>query len=296
MMSEAGVSGPDYRLVPLDANAAEIAADVGYPVVMKPLMMAASRGVIRADNNDEVMSAFDRVASIVTGPDAPRDDEARNHVLVEEYVPGWEVALEGIVTDGELHVMAIFDKPDPLEGPYFPETIYTTPSRLADADRNAVVEQTQATVSALGLCNGPVHAELRGGDGVAFIIEIAARSIGGLCSRVVRFDDGRSLEDIILQHALGFIRTPPPRERAAAGLTMLQAPARGTFEAIHGLEDARAVDGVDEIIISANPGRELTPLPEGFLYLGFIFARGDSPEDVERSLREAQSRLDVVLT
>jgi biotin carboxylase len=288
----AGVPSPNYRLVAVDGDPRAIAGALDYPVVLKPLMMAASRGVIRADDPVEFADAFARVRAIVS---AQGDAEARSHVLVEEYIPGWEVAVEGMVHEGAVDIVAVFDKPDPLEGPYFPETIYTTPSRLPAADLDAIASVTRDAVTALGIRHGPIHAELRGGHGRAVVIEIAARSIGGLCSKVVRFHDGRSLEDIILLQALGAIDHPPPREERAAGVMMLQAPTRGLFERVDGTEAAGALTGVEEVIISAHPGRKLSPLPEGFLYLGFIFARGDTPEAVEASLRAAHSRLEVVI-
>jgi phosphoribosylaminoimidazole carboxylase (NCAIR synthetase) len=295
LMTEHDVPTPRYQVVSVDGDVAGAAREIDYPVVLKPLMMAASRGVIRANDEREFVDAFARVASIVSAKGAPRDPQARAHVLVEEYLPGWEIAVEGILTRGHLHVLAVFDKPDPLEGPYFPETIYTTPSRLPESERRAAVEATEATVRALGLRHGPVHAELRGHAGRVRLVEIAARSIGGLCSKVLRFDGDRSLEDVILQHALGFVTTPPPREPLASGVMMLQSVARGRLVEVKGLSAARAVAGVDEVIISARAGRVLDPLPEGFLYLGFIFARGQSPGEVERALRAAHERLDVIL-
>jgi biotin carboxylase len=295
LLEQHHVPSPRYRLVAVDADAERVAGELDYPVVVKPLMMAASRGVIRADTAPQFAAVFDRVAAIVADPAAPGDDFARAHVLVEEYVPGWEVAVEGLVTGGELEIMAMFDKPDPLEGPYFPETIYTTPTRLDGADRAAIEAAARAAVSALGLDHGPIHAELRGGGGAAYVIEVAARSIGGLCSRVLRFTGGRSLEDVILAHALGFLERAPERERDAAGVMMLQAPSRGTLESVEGVESARRVAGVDEVIISAHPGRELLPLPEGFLYLGFIFARAQTPDRVEAALREATARLRIIM-
>lgn len=295
-LAQQGVPSPGFRLVSVDDDVAAVARSLDYPVVLKPLMMAASRGVIRADDPAEFSAAFERVAHIVAGEDAPDDAEARTHLLVEEYLPGWEVAVEGIVTEGRLDVIAIFDKPDPLEGPYFPETIYTTPSRLAADDVKAIIDTTRAAVRALGLRHGPIHAELRGHDGAARVIEVAARSIGGLCSKVLRFDGDRSLEDVILQHALGYVSSAPPLAPGAAGVMMLPAPSEGTFESIEGVDAAEEVDGIDEVIVSAHPGRELSPLPEGFLYLGFIFARGVTPSAVEDSLRAACARLDVDIT
>lgn len=296
LMEAARVPNPFFRLLPLNADVTAVARELSYPVVVKPLMMAASRGVIRANDAQELIAAVERVAPIVSADDAPRDIEAREHLLIEGFIPGWEVAVEAIITDGKLDVTAIFDKPDPLDGPYFPETIYTTPTRLSDEDRAAAVDMTREVVSALGLRHGPIHAELRGQGGQVRLVEIAARSIGGLCSKVLRFEGGRSLEDVILQHALGHVTTPPDRERRASGVMMLQAPARGRFESIDGVDDARTLEGVDEVIVSATPGRELAPLPEGFLYLGFIFASGETPLDVERTLREAYARLRIVMT
>jgi len=200
-----------------------------------------------------------------------------------------------MLTGGRLDVVAIFDKPDPLDGPYFPETIYTTPSRLSVDDQRRVTEMTQRCVDALGLIHGPIHAELRDDGTDVHLIEIAARSIGGLCSKVVRFDDGSGLEDVILRHALGAIDAVPPREAQAAGVMMMQAPRPGRFVRADGVDAARAVSGVDEVIVSVAPGRELLPLPDGFLYVGFIFARADTPAAVEHALRESFAALDIVI-
>jgi biotin carboxylase len=290
----AGVPGPPFRRVPLDADATAVARELEYPVVVKPLMMAASRGVIRADDPASFVAAFSRVARIVTAAGAT-DEEAGSYLLVEGYVPGWEVAVEGLLLDGRLHALAVFDKPDPLEGPYFPETLYVTPSRLGETERRAVLETTVRTVEALGLRHGPVHVELRGDGARATIIEIAARSIGGLCSRVLRFEGGVALEDLILRHALGLVARVPSPETASSGVMMMQAPASGVFREALGLEAARAVAGVDEVIISAHPGRRVDALPEGFLYLGFIFARGDTPQEVEDALRSSFQRIELVM-
>lgn len=294
-LESAGVPSPRFRRVAINDDPARVAQELDYPVVVKPLMMAASRGVIRADDPAGFVDAFARVAAVAADTTVAGDAESRGHVLVEEYLPGWEVAVEGMVTDGRLEIAAIFDKPDPLEGPYFPETLYTTPTRLGEADRLALERTTRDAVEALGLTHGPIHAELRGGGGEARVIEVAARSIGGLCSRVLRFSGGHSLEDVILAHALGAIDRLPPLEAGASGVMMMQAPYRGIFESVEGLEAARAVGGVEEVIISAHPGRALEPLPEGFLYLGFIFARAESAEQVEDILREAYGRLQVLM-
>jgi biotin carboxylase len=294
-LSARGVPQPGYRLHSVDDDAATVAADMRYPCVIKPLMMSASRGVIRANSPREFADAFAKVITIIAAPDAPDDEMSQRHILIEDYVPGWEVAVEGILTDGELHVFAIFDKPDPLEGPYFPETIYVTPSRLPRAVQSRIVDVTCDAARAIGLVHGPIHAELRGSNDDLWFIEIAARSIGGYCSRVLHFHGDLSLEDVIVRHALGQLPSLPERERAAAGVMMLQAPHRGVFKEARGLEHAKATPNVDEIIISAHPDQSLSPLPEGFLYVGFLFARGATPAAVEDALREAHARLDIVI-
>jgi biotin carboxylase len=294
-LDESGVPVPGFRTLSVDVDPREAAGEVTFPCVIKPLMMAASRGVIRADNTDELVTAFERVRSIVQMDDAPQDDESRTQVLVEDYVPGWEVAVEGMLTSGRLHVFAVFDKPDPLEGPYFPETIYTTPSRLPKEVRQRVCRLTQEATQVLGLRHGPVHAEIRGTADEMWFIEVAARSIGGYCSKVLRFDGGLSLEDIILRHALDPNMVLPERAEGAAGVMMVQSPRRGVFAEARGVESARDVKHVDEIIISAHPGQELSPLPEGFLYIGFIFARAGTPAAVEKALRQAYGELEFVI-
>jgi biotin carboxylase len=267
---------------------------VGYPAVLKPLSMSASRGVVRVNDAMAFAPAFERLARLVRSAPSPHDMLARGHILAESYVDGWEVAVEGIVTRGRLDVLAIFDKPDPLEGPVFPETMYVTPSRLPPDAQQRIVETSAAAVRAIGLVDGPVHVELRGSDNAVIPIEVHARSIGGLCSRVLRFADGRSLEDVILQHALGLTQVPP-REARAAGVWMMQAPRAGRFESLRGASAAAEVPDVEEIVVSARPGQHLTPLPDGFLYVGFVFARADMPELVERALRAAFARLEPII-
>jgi hypothetical protein len=214
---------------------------------------------------------------------------------VESFVPGFEVAVEGLLRSGELEILAVFDKPDPLDGPYFEETLLVTPSRLPRDALTAVARETRAATAALGLAEGPVHAELRVTGGRARVLEVAARSIGGLCSRALRFAAGSSLEDIILRHALGLPLDDLRREAAAAGVMMLPIPGSGILERVDGVDDARAVPGVGEVAITIAPGRPLTPLPEGDRYLGFILARADKPEEVEAALRAAHACLTVVL-
>jgi biotin carboxylase len=212
-------------------------------------------------------------------------------LLVEEFLPGREVALEGMLVGGTLHVLALFDKPDPLDGPFFEETIYVTPSRLPEATQARIASVTRDACSALGLTEGPIHAELRVNERGPFVLEVAARSIGGLCSRTLTFGTGLSLEELILCHALGRPLQSLERERRAAGVMMIPIPRAGRLAAVHGVDDAAAVDGVEDVAITMHPGQDVVPLPEGWQYLGFIFARAQTPAAVERALRRAHARL-----
>jgi biotin carboxylase len=258
---------------------------VGFPCVAKPTGLSGSQGVIRCDTPAELEAARERIARFWSGP-----------VLVEEYVPGVEVALEGLLRGGELEVLAVFDKPDPLEGPYFEETIYVTPSRLPAATIAAVVNSTARAAAAIGLTEGPVHAEVRVDGDRVHVIEVAARSIGGLCARTLRFGAGISLEEVILRHALAMPLDGLAREREAAGVMMLPIPRAGVLEAVRGRDDALAVDGIVGLEITVPPGRTVVPLPDGDRYLGFVFARAATPAAVEAALRAAADRLDIVVT
>ena len=150
-------------------------------------------------------------------------------------------------------------------------------------------------MAALRLREGPVHAELRvGRDGRPAVIEVAARSIGGLCARALRFGAGVSLEEVILRHAVGAGLDGLRREAHASGVMMLPIRAAGVLEKVAGQADALAVPGVVGLEISIARGRALVPLPEGDRYLGFVFA-GPTPEDVELALRRAEAALDVVV-
>jgi biotin carboxylase len=214
-------------------------------------------------------------------------------LLLEQFVAGPEVAVEGVLTRGELTVLAVFDKPDPLDGPFFEETMYVTPSLLCAPDMSAVISATQSATRALGLSEGPVHAELRVREGRAWVIEVAARSIGGLCSRTLEFGTGMSLESLILAHALGRPVESLHRTRGAAGVLMIPIRHGGTLVAIAGRERALEVPGVVAVETTIVPGRQLVPLPEGNRYLGFVFARGESPQEVVASLRAADSTLKI---
>ena len=290
-LAEAGVPVPRFRLVRLSDDPAARAEEVDYPCVLKPLALSASRGVIRANDAREFVAAFHRIAAILENVEARLPDEARQALLVEQFIAGHEVALEGLLVGGTLHVLAIFDKPDPLDGPFFEETIYVTPSRLPEPAQACIAAVTRDACSALGLTEGPIHAELRLNERGPFVLEVAARSIGGLCSRTLTFGTGLSLEELILCLALGRPLESLERERRAAGVMMIPIPRAGRLASVHGADEATAVDGVEEVAITMHPGQEVVPLPEGWQYLGFIFARADTPDAVEQALRQAHARL-----
>ena len=290
-LAAAGLPVPRFRRIALGENPVLAARGVAFPCVLKPLTLSASRGVIRVNTTEQFVVAFKRIAALLARDDVAVTGDAARYLLAEEYVPGLEVALEGLLIGGTLHVLALFDKPDPLEGPFFEETIYVTPSRLPDRVQRAIRATAAAACAALGLTEGPVHAELRVNDDGPWVLEVAARSIGGLCSRTLRFGTGMTLEEIILRHALGWTIDTLERERPAAGVMMIPIPKAGVLNNVQGLREAKATRLVEDVVISAHVGQEVVPLPEGWQYLGFIFARGDTPADVEDALRIAHSRL-----
>ena len=288
----AGVSSPRSRVFRIEDGPEDAASAVAYPCVLKPTFLAGSRGVIRADDAESFRRAWNRIAAILSEPDvAARGGEAARRILVEEFVPGEEVAVEGLLTGGTLEVLAVFDKPDPLDGPYFEETIYVTPSRLPRKTLEQVRRVTEQGCTALGLEHGPIHAELRLPPSGPSLIELAARSIGGLCSRTLRFGTGLSLEELILRHALGTSILAPERSEGAAGVLMIPIPRAGKLEKVRGLDEARAVPGIADVVISAHPGQRLVPLPEGSRYLGFVFSRAPEPAGAELALRRAHAKL-----
>ncbi|HJO04594.1 MAG TPA: ATP-grasp domain-containing protein [Acidobacteriota bacterium] len=290
-LATAGVPGPKFWNA-LPADIETLANEVTYPCVIKPTFLSASRGVIRANSPDELLRATARIVELLEQPDVrERRPEDADELLIESYLPGVEVAVEGLLTDGALHLLAIFDKPDPLEGPYFEETVYTTPSRLPEHEQRAAVDATETAAAALGLSHGPVHAEVRINEGQAKLLEIAPRSIGGRCGRVLRFGTDISLEEVVMRAALGYDVGSLMREPAAAGVMMILIPQDGTLRKVEGLTTARSVQGIVEITVSILRGQAVVPLPEGNRYLGFICARGATPSDVEASLRRAHAQL-----
>jgi biotin carboxylase len=291
-----GVATPACYLFSVNDDPAVAATRVGFPCVVKPVCLSASRGVIRADDEAEFAEAFQRVIRILQEPDVrQRRDEAAELILAEDFIPGEEVALEGVLTEGVLKVLALFDKPDPLEGPFFEETLFVTPSRREATEQEAIAQCVAATARALGLRHGPVHAELRINDDGIWMIEIAPRTIGGLCSRTLRFGTGISLEELILRHAVGMSIDGLTRESRAAGVLMLPIPRAGALREVRGVAEAEMLKGIRGVKISIPIGQEVVPLPEGHQYLGFIFAGGETPEEVEAALRRAQGRLTLVI-
>jgi biotin carboxylase len=287
LLAAASVPQPGHRVIAPGAPAAPVAAELGFPCVLKPLSRSGSQGVIRVDDATQAASAAERIRSIVGAGEA---------LLVEEFVPGKEVAVEGLLVGGSLEVLAVFDKPDPLDGPFFEETIYVTPSRHTRAVLAAAGTTVASAASALGLSEGPIHAELRvRPDGSLSLLEVAARSIGGLCARALRFGAGISLEEVIIRHAIGEDLRGLRRETQAAGVMMLPIPSAGLLREVSGRGAAMEVDGVVGVEITVPIGRPLVPLPEGDRYLGFVFARGQTPADVEKALRTAAASLDVVV-
>jgi biotin carboxylase len=292
IFGDAGLPVPRNFRAGLDCDPREIATRASFPCVLKPLGLSASRGVIRANNADEFVAAFERIRRILAHPELVRThEEWHDAVQIEDYIEGREFALEGLMTHGELEALAIFDKPDPLEGPFFEETVYVTPSRESPAIQAAIVDTARRAVRALGLYHGPVHAEMRVNSGGVYMLEAAARPIGGLCARALRFTGGFTLEELVILHAIGKPPDPLTLSPPALGVMMIPVPRAGVFESVSGIDEARRIHGVDEIVITAKTGQKLLPLPEGASYTGFIFASGDRPGDVESSLRTAHSRL-----
>jgi biotin carboxylase len=290
-LAEAGLPVPPFRRIDLGAPLQPQLGGLEYPQVVKPLALSASRGVIRADNAAELIGACRRIAPLLA---TLSDAQERRFVLVEEFIPGAEYALEGMLQDGVLQILAVFDKPDPLMGPFFEETYYLTPSRLDPGCQDALARTVTDACRAYGLRQGPVHAEVRMASGKFWVLEIAARTIGGDCARLLSFGTGQGLEHLVLRQAIGEpVRASP--SRGAAGVLMIPVPGAGVLRRVEGVMAARKVAGIQDLVIAVREGYELVPLPEGGSYLGFVFALGESPEAVERALRKAHSCLNFVL-
>jgi biotin carboxylase len=310
-LQSAGLPTPVFFAVPVDGDPAGVAPRVRYPAVIKPLALSGSRGVVRVDSDGDLAAAFDRLQHLLRARDVRIErDEVHGQALVESFVPGIEYAVEGILHHGTLQPLAVIDKPDPLDGPFFEETIYRMPSVAPTELQKQIIAAVSAACAAIGLYHGPVHAECRVENSAdlqssvhlqsprVYVLEVAARPIGGLCSRALRFHTPReavSLEEVLLRHALGEDVSCYAREDAASGVMMIPIPRRGVYRRVEGLDEATAVRGIEEIRITAKPDTLLVPLPEGKSYLGFIFARGREPHEVDRALREAHARLHFVV-
>jgi len=287
LLQRSGLNCPAFYHLDSDDRAATLRPPLQFPVVVKARRLSASRGVIRADTPQ----AFTQAVRWVHGIQVKADrDAARLGLVVESFIPGREYALEGLLQDGRLRVLALFDKPDPMDGPYFEETLYVTPSRLPQQRQDEIAQTTQRACDLAGLISGPVHAEMRVNEQGAWLLEIAARSIGGLCGRMLRHALGMSLEELILRHALDR-PLPLTRHDQATGVMMIPVPGRGIFQRAHNLDGALQVAHISDIQITASAGQAIAPPPEGAGYLGFIFAHATSPEAVESSLREAHQHL-----
>jgi biotin carboxylase len=298
LLRKAGLPVPRFQILLLDQGERAVDAVVEkapYPCVAKPVALSGSRGVIRANTKTELRAAIRRIAALLRSPQvAERREPTLNRLIVEEFLPGEEIAVEGLLRSGDLRVLALFDKPDPLDGPYFEETLYVTPSRHSRAVQLAAASAVSDGCRALGLVDGPIHAELRLTPNGPRILEIAARSIGGLCGRALRFGVGMTLEELVLRHALG-MAPPPQRENVAAGVMMLPLPGRGVLQEVLGVEEARRIPLVEDVVITAHLREEVVPLPEGASYFGFAFARGETPEAVEAALRKASAQVRAVV-
>ena len=299
---DAGLRVPWFRGLPIDPTPEPVLLGISYPCVLKPLSRSASQGVVRANNREEFLMAAARVRRLLKSPEILATREPNlDQMLVEAYITGREIAVEGLLDDGILRALAIFDKPDPLEGPYFEETIYVTPSHLPESAQHAIEKCAREAVRALGLSQGPVHAEFRINEDGVWPLEVAPRPIGGLCARSLRFSfEGESdpigLEELLLRHAMELPGWNSPRERIASGVMMIPVPKSGVLEAVSGEDVARSIQGITELTITARLHDAITAWPEGSSYLGFLFARGDTPEKVEQSLREAHEKLSFTIT
>lgn len=300
-LRENGLNIPRFACYSISEDPRRI-VDVEFPCVLKPLSLSGSRGVIRANNTEEFIQSFERIRALLRSPDVQVMREAASeHIQVESYIEGVEIAVEGFVERGEVTILAIFDKPDPLVGPFFEETIYVTPSRLPPETQEEVIKTVERAARALGLFHGPFHAELRVNSKGAWPLEVAARSIGGLCARALRFSSpalgsDAPLEKLVIALALGLPFQPVRREESAAGVMMIPIEKGGIYLGVEGLDEARATPGIEDIVITAKPSSRLVPFPEGCSYPGFIFARARTPEMVEDALRRAHRKLRFVMT
>jgi biotin carboxylase len=295
LLHDAGVPVPGFCLVDADTPPERVAATTRYPAVLKPLRLSASRGVMRVNDAEELVVARERLLRLLAEPDVRAIGDA-DAFLVEDFVPGREYAVEGLMVDGQLHVLTVFDKPDPLDGPFFEETIYLTPTGAPAEVERRLVECVDRAVHAIGLREGPVHVEVRDDGEETWLIELAARSIGGRCAAALRFgaEGDVSLEEVVLAAARDGTR-PPERAPGASGVMMIPIPQEGWLRSVDGTAEALAVPGVERVDITVHPGQYVRRLPEAARYLGFLFARGRESAAVEGALRTAHDRVNIVM-
>ncbi|ORU91357.1 MAG: hypothetical protein A6F72_02070 [Cycloclasticus sp. symbiont of Poecilosclerida sp. N] len=286
-----GVPVPDFRTVDLLKPILQQIFDLAYPVVIKPLAMSGSKGVIRANDQQECVSALNRVEKIIQ---YVSNADERHKVLIESYIEGKEIAYEGLLHRGQLNLLTIFDKPDAMEGPFFEETYYVTPTRLSSKEQALATARVAETCKAYGLREGPVHAELRLQNDEAYIIEMASRTIGGDCADVLKFGLNIGLEELVLLQALGKPIETPALDNSV-GVLMIPIPSQGVLRRVEGINRAKKVTYIIDIGISVREGYELVPLPEGSSYLGFIFAKAPTAKLVESALRQACSCLTILI-
>jgi biotin carboxylase len=302
VLRDAGLPVPWFRQISLSPIPEPAFLGMQYPCVLKPLSLSASQGVIRANNREEFLAAATHIKHLLESPEIRATREPHlDQILVEGYLPGREVAVEALLTEGSLRVLAIFDKPDPLEGPYFEETIYVTPSRLSQSQQRAIRDSLQASVHAFGFLHGPIHAEFRINETGVWPIEIAPRPIGGLCAGSLRFELASSkeqigLEELLLRHAVELPGGDAPRESFASGVVMIPVPRSGILERVEGQESAQETPCVSSIEITTRLHDYIAAWPDGSSYLGFIFAHADTPQMVEAALRKAHAELRFTIT
>ncbi len=286
----AGCNTPEFQVIKL-IDASNLSKSINYPVVIKPLSLSASRGVIRANDAAEFVQACRRIDSILeyTG----QSGYERNQVLVEAYLDGAEFAVEGIIIAGEFHLLMIFDKPEPLIGPFFEETYYLTPSQLESAQIQELINEVSRCCHAYNLTHGPVHAEARITQTGVVLLELAARTIGGQCGQLIEFSTCQKLEELVILGMCG-IKPELPSSVESAGVLMIPVAKSGLLKRVEGMTDALQVEFIRDIEIHIQAGYELIPLPEGSSYLGFIFAQAPSYQQTYDALKKAYDKLNFV--
>ena len=291
-LSLSGAAVPIHCLIDLSKTIDNQMAGLPWPCVIKPLNLSASRGVIRTNNEQEFIEACTRIKKIIVHS---ADEFERTHVLIEDYIDGIEIAYEGYLKKGELNTLTIFDKPEPLTGPYFEETIYVTPSQLCNDIQDNIKQTVQQACEIYGLKTGPVHAELRiDKNNKPWILEVASRTIGGDCARTLDSDNGFNIEELTIALAMNRPFEIDSDEQCR-GVMMMPIKKGGILRRVEGLSKAGKVEHVESIDIIIREGNELIPLPEGNQYPGYIFARADSQQKVINALQEAFSKLEFVV-